>query len=183
MSGMQFGIFTVGDITQDPTTGHAPTEAERIRATVPIAKKAEEVGLDVFATGEHHNPPFVPSSPTTLLGYIAAQTERIILSTATTLITTNDPVKIAEDFSMPMFSYLHAVVSPTGVYAATDDFGAQHGSVGLSHRIRKAADDFARLLQACGPRTRRDVFAEELTEMEHLLEGWQPRDGGDNIED
>ena len=69
-------------------------------ATVAIAKKAEEVGLDVFATGEHHNPPFVPSSPTTLLGFIAAQTERIILSTATTLITTNDPVKIAEDFSV-----------------------------------------------------------------------------------
>ncbi|MGW5101774.1 LLM class flavin-dependent oxidoreductase [Streptomyces sp. NPDC004100] len=97
---MQFGIFTVGDVTADPTTGRTPTEAERIRATVAIARKAEEVGLDVFATGEHHNPPFVPSSPTTLLAYIAAQTERIILSTSTTLITTNDPVKIAEDFSV-----------------------------------------------------------------------------------
>jgi putative FMN-dependent luciferase-like monooxygenase len=97
---MQFGIFTVGDVTEDPKTGYTPTEAERIRGTVTIAKKAEEVGLDVFATGEHHNPPFVPSSPTTLLGYIAAQTERIILSTSTTLITTNDPVKIAEDFSV-----------------------------------------------------------------------------------
>lgn len=90
---------------------------------------------------------------------------------------------VLEHALRPMFSYLHAVVSPTGVYAATDDFGAQHGSIGLSQRIRKAADDFARLLQACGPRTRRDVFAEELTEMEHLLKGWQPRDGGDNIED
>lgn len=100
MSGMQFGIFTVGDVTTDPTTGRTPTEAERIKATVTIAKKAEEVGLDVFATGEHHNPPFVPSSPTTLLGYIAAQTERIQLTTATTLITTNDPVKLAEDYSV-----------------------------------------------------------------------------------
>jgi putative FMN-dependent luciferase-like monooxygenase len=97
---MQFGIFTVGDVTPDPTTGRTPTEHERIKAMVAIAKKAEEVGLDVVATGEHHNPPFVPSSPTTLLGYIAAQTERIILSTATTLITTNDPVKIAEDYAM-----------------------------------------------------------------------------------
>ena len=100
MNGMQFGIFTVGDVTADPTTGSTPTEGERIRDTVTIAKKAEEVGLDVFATGEHHNPPFVPSSPTTLLGYIAAQTRRLILSTSTTLITTNDPVKIAEDFSV-----------------------------------------------------------------------------------
>jgi len=97
---MQFGIFSVGDVTADPTTGRTPTEAERIQAMVAIALKTEEVGLDVFATGEHHNPPFVPSSPTTMLGYIAARTERIILSTATTLITTNDPVKIAEDYAM-----------------------------------------------------------------------------------
>ncbi|TWE13161.1 LLM class flavin-dependent oxidoreductase [Rudaeicoccus suwonensis] len=97
---MQFGIFSVGDVTADPTTGRTPTEAERIQAMVAIAKKADEVGLDVFATGEHHNPPFVPSSPTTMLGYIAAQTDSLLLSTATTLITTSDPVKIAEDFAM-----------------------------------------------------------------------------------
>ena len=97
---MQFGIFTVGDVTPDPTNGREPTEHERIKAMVTIALKAEEVGLDVFATGEHHNPPFVPSSPTTMLGYIAARTSRLILSTATTLITTNDPVKIAEDYAM-----------------------------------------------------------------------------------
>lgn len=100
MSGTQFGIFSVGDVTADPTDGTTPTEAERVRAMVEMAKRAEEVGLDVFATGEHHNPPFVCSSPTTLLGYVAAQTERLILSTSTTLITTNDPVKIAEDFSV-----------------------------------------------------------------------------------
>jgi putative FMN-dependent luciferase-like monooxygenase len=97
---VQFGVFSVGDVTPDPTTGRTPTEAERIQAMVTIALKAEEVGLDVFASGEHHNPPFVPSSPTTMLGYIAAKTQRLILSTATTLITTNDPVKIAEDYAM-----------------------------------------------------------------------------------
>ncbi len=96
---MQFGIFTVGDLTTDPTTGRTVGEHERITDTVAIAKKAEEVGLDVFATGEHHNPPFVPSSPTTTLAYIAAQTSKLILSTSTTLITTNDPVKIAEDYA------------------------------------------------------------------------------------
>ncbi|QTE28025.1 LLM class flavin-dependent oxidoreductase [Pengzhenrongella sicca] len=97
---MQFGIFSVGDVTTDPTTGRTPTEVERIKAMIAIAQKAEEVGLDVFATGEHHNPPFVPSSPTTLLGYLAAKTTTLQLSTATTLITTNDPVKIAEDYAM-----------------------------------------------------------------------------------
>ena len=97
---MQFGVFSVGDVTPDPTTGREPSEADRIQAMLAVARKAEEVGLDVFATGEHHNPPFVPSSPTTLLGYLAGQTDRLLLSTATTLITTNDPVKIAEDYAM-----------------------------------------------------------------------------------
>ena len=97
---MQFGIFSVSDITTDPTTGQTPTEGERIKNIVTIAKHAEEVGLDVFALGEHHNEPFFSSSPTTTLAYIAAQTTTLQLSTATTLITTNDPVKIAEDFAM-----------------------------------------------------------------------------------
>ncbi len=97
---MQFGVFTIGDVTTDPTTGRTPTENERIKATVQIALKAEEIGLDVFVTGEHHNPPFVaPANPPVLLAAIAAQTERIILSTATTLITTNDPVRLAEDYA------------------------------------------------------------------------------------
>src|SRR5919202_4079711 len=97
---MQFGIFSVSDITRNPVTGHTPSEAERIDAIVRIARRADEVGLDVFAIGEHHNPPFFSSSPTTLLAHIAALTERIVVSTAVTLITTNDPVKIAEDYAM-----------------------------------------------------------------------------------
>ncbi|HVY97736.1 MAG TPA: CE1758 family FMN-dependent luciferase-like monooxygenase [Solirubrobacterales bacterium] len=97
---MQFGIFSVSDITRNAITGETPSEADRIQAAVQLAKRADEVGLDVFAIGEHHNPPFFSSSPTTLLAAIAAQTERIVLSTAVTLITTNDPVKIAEDYAM-----------------------------------------------------------------------------------
>jgi putative FMN-dependent luciferase-like monooxygenase len=97
---MQFGIFSVSDVTRDSVTGNTPSEAERIRSIVKIAQRADEVGLDVFAIGEHHNPPFFSSSPTTLLAHIAALTERIILSTAVTLVTTNDPVKIAEDYAM-----------------------------------------------------------------------------------
>jgi putative FMN-dependent luciferase-like monooxygenase len=96
---MQIGIFSIGDVTADPATGATPTEHERIKATVAIALKAEEVGLDVVGLGQHHNPPYAASSPTTTLAYIAAQTERIILSTATTLITTTDPVRIAEDYA------------------------------------------------------------------------------------
>ena len=97
---MQFGIMSVSDITRDPTTGVTPSEQERIKATMAIAVHAEEVGLDVFAIGEHHNPPFWSSSPTTFLAALAAQTERLIVSTSTTLITTNDPVRIAEEYAM-----------------------------------------------------------------------------------
>ena len=97
---MQFGIMSVSDITRDPTTGITPSEQERIKATTAIAVHAEEVGLDVFAIGEHHNPPFWSSSPTTFLAALAAQTERLIVSTSTTLITTNDPVRIAEEYAM-----------------------------------------------------------------------------------
>ncbi|CAJ1496430.1 CE1759 family FMN reductase [[Mycobacterium] holstebronense] len=66
----------------------------------------------------------------------------------------------------PMFGYLHALVSPTGVFAATADFGAD----GLDVRIAKAANDFSRLLQLCEP-GRRDTVSAELDEMQRLLAG------------
>ena len=97
---MHFGIFSVSDVTRNPHTGVTPSEAQRIDAMLQIAQRADEVGLDVFAIGEHHNPPFFSSSPTTLLASIAARTKNIIVSTSTTLITTNDPVRIAEEYAM-----------------------------------------------------------------------------------
>jgi len=97
---MEFGIFSVSDVTRDPVKHYTPSEAERIDGIVRIAQKADELGLDVFAIGEHHNPPFFSSSPTTLLAHIAATTSRIVLSTSVTLVTTNDPVRIAEEYAM-----------------------------------------------------------------------------------
>jgi FMN reductase len=81
---------------------------------------------------------------------------------------------VLEHALRPLFSYLHAVVSPTGVYAATDDFGARPASGGLAERIDRAAADYVRLLRSCGPRTRRDAFAQELSEMEQLLRDVPP---------
>ncbi len=83
---------------------------------------------------------------------------------------------VLEHAMRPMFSYLHAVVSPTGVYAATDDFGSQQGASSLSRRISKAASDFARLLQSCGLRPRRSAWDDELSAMEQLLNA--PRSDG-----
>ncbi|MDT0184014.1 LLM class flavin-dependent oxidoreductase [Microbacterium sp. ARD31] len=96
---MQIGIFSIGDRRPDPLTGHILDDAARLAQMVDQAVAAESAGYDVYAIGEHHNLPFVTSSQTTLLGFIAARTSSILLSTATTLITTNDPVKIAEDFA------------------------------------------------------------------------------------
>ncbi|HEX8870880.1 MAG TPA: LLM class flavin-dependent oxidoreductase [Lentzea sp.] len=82
---MQIGVFTAGDL--------APAEI------VDLALAAEDAGFDVFAVGEHHNPPYTSSSPTTVLAFIAARTTRIGLSTATTLITTNDPARLAAEYA------------------------------------------------------------------------------------
>jgi FMN reductase len=82
---------------------------------------------------------------------------------------------VLEHALRPMFSYLGAVVSPTAVYAATDDFGTRQVTGGLAERISKAAADYTRLLRSCGPRSRRDAFAEQLTEMELLLGSAAPK--------
>ncbi|HET7305036.1 MAG TPA: FMN reductase [Segeticoccus sp.] len=82
---------------------------------------------------------------------------------------------VLEHALRPMFSHLHAVVSPTGVYAATDDFGSAQGE-GLAQRIDRAASDYARLLLCCGTHRRRDVFTEELSAMERLLSGGRDAD-------
>ncbi|MEV0780207.1 CE1759 family FMN reductase [Streptomyces sp. NPDC050433] len=75
---------------------------------------------------------------------------------------------VLEHALRPMFSYLHAIVSSRGVYAATDDFGSQSGEV-LRDRITAAAADYARLVQGCGPHRRRDTFGEGAAAMEQLL--------------
>jgi FMN reductase len=81
---------------------------------------------------------------------------------------------VLEHAMRPMFSYLHAIVSPTGVYASTDDFGATAGRDSLSLRIDKAGDDFARLITSCGRRQPHDAFSDDLQTMENLLSKQQP---------
>ena len=75
---------------------------------------------------------------------------------------------ILEHALRPMLSYLHAFVSPTGVYAATDDFGATEAGP-LGDRITRAAADFSRLVRSCGPRQVRDVASDDLSLMRGLL--------------
>lgn len=97
---MEIGIFCIGDVTIDPAAGRAPSEHDRLHAIARIAQHAEQAGFGAFAFGEHHNPPYVSSAPPVLLAYIAAKTNKIRLSTSTTLITTNDPVRLAEEYAL-----------------------------------------------------------------------------------
>ncbi|MCW5253507.1 MULTISPECIES: CE1759 family FMN reductase [unclassified Streptomyces] len=78
---------------------------------------------------------------------------------------------VLEHALRPMFSYLHAIVSPRGVYAATDDFGTASAGSALAARVDAAAADFTRLIAGCGPRTRRSADDEDLTSMRALLGG------------
>jgi len=97
---MQFGVFSTGYLDQDPPmTGPVVRSEQTIRETMLLAQHAEAVGLDVFAIGEHHNPPFFTSSPPAVLAYLAAKTSRIQLTTSMALITTNDPVRLAEEYA------------------------------------------------------------------------------------
>ncbi len=76
---------------------------------------------------------------------------------------------VLEHALRPMFSYLRAIVSPTGVYAATEDFGVATDQPPLDDRVDRAGADFARLLSSCGQRVRRSAFDEEAARMERLL--------------
>jgi len=101
MPTMQFGVFTTGYLDQEPArTGPVVHPRETIEDTVVLAEHAEQVGLDVFAFGEHHNPPFWSSAPVATLSYIAARTSTLQLSTSSTIITTNDPVRLAEEYAV-----------------------------------------------------------------------------------
>ena len=101
MATMQFGVFGVGQIDNNPGRGgvQAEGEAQRIEDHLTLARHAEQVGLDVFALGEHHNVPYFASSPATVLAAIAASTTTLQVTTSMALITTNDPVRLAEEYA------------------------------------------------------------------------------------
>jgi probable LLM family oxidoreductase len=96
---MELGIYTFGDILPNPITGETVTAREKMRQTVELARLADELGLDVFAVGEHHRLDMVVSSPAVVLAAAAQATSQIRLSSATTVLNTLDPVRVFEDFA------------------------------------------------------------------------------------
>ena len=90
---MELGLATFADLS----SGVSPEQ--RMRDLLEEAALADQLGLDVFAVGEHHRPDFAVSSPAVVLAAIAARTERIRLSSAVTVLSSDDPVRVFQQFS------------------------------------------------------------------------------------
>ena len=96
---MELGVYTFGDITPDPSTGRAITVPQRYAEILAAAKLADAAGLDVFGIGEHHRLDLPISSPAAVMAAIAAGTKRIRLTSAVTILSTLDPVRVFQDFA------------------------------------------------------------------------------------
>src|SRR3982751_7065473 len=93
-----FGLDTFGDVTLDPAAGLQP-QARVLRDVVEEGVLADQVGLDGFGVGEHHRADFAISAPEVVLAAIASRTSRILLGSAVTVLSTDDPVRVFERFS------------------------------------------------------------------------------------
>lgn len=101
-------MFTFGDHGPDPTTGVTPSPAERLRQVVEEAELADQVGLDVVGVGEHHRADFLISAPEVVLAAIAARTERVRLTSAVTVLGSDDPVRVFQR-SLPHAQVLRSI--------------------------------------------------------------------------
>jgi probable LLM family oxidoreductase len=94
----QLGLDTFGDVTFG-ADGTLQPQARVLREVVEQAILADEVGLDAFGVGEHHRPDFAISAPEVVLAAIATRTRRILLGSAVTVLSTDDPVRVFQRFS------------------------------------------------------------------------------------
>src|SRR5205807_2797637 len=90
---MELGLATFADLS----SGVGPEQ--RMRDLIEEAELADQLGFDVFAVGEHHRSDFLVSSPAVALAAIAARTERIRLSSAVTVLSSDDPVRVFQQFA------------------------------------------------------------------------------------
>jgi probable LLM family oxidoreductase len=95
---MEFGLDTFGDVTAGPD-GRLQSQAQVIRDVIEEAALADALGIEAFGVGEHHRPDFAISAPEVVLGAIAGRTKRILLGSAVTVLSSDDPVRVFERFS------------------------------------------------------------------------------------
>ncbi|WP_312472096.1 LLM class flavin-dependent oxidoreductase [Neobacillus sp.] len=98
-SGMEIGIYSLADLGPDPQTGKTISTRRRLEDIIEAAKMADQAGLDVFGVGEHHRLDYAVSAPPIVLSAISQVTNRIKLTSATTVLNTVDPVRLFEDFA------------------------------------------------------------------------------------
>lgn len=96
---MEIGVTTFVETTPDVQTGKTISHAERIREVVEEIELADQIGLDVFGVGEHHRKDYASSNPATILAAGAALTKRIRLTSAVTVLSSDDPVRVFQQFA------------------------------------------------------------------------------------
>jgi probable LLM family oxidoreductase len=95
----ELGVYSFAERTPDPASGSLISPAQRLHNLIETIELADQVGLDVFGVGEHHRPDFVASAPVVILAAAAARTRSIRLSTAVTVLSSADPVRVFQDFA------------------------------------------------------------------------------------
>src|SRR5438094_819752 len=95
---IELGLNTFGDVTLDGDRRPQP-QARVLRDVVAEAVLADQLGVDAFGVGEHHRPDFAISAPEVVLAAIAGRTSRIVLGSAVTVLSTDDPVRVFQRFS------------------------------------------------------------------------------------
>lgn len=96
---MQIGISTFAENTPDPASGKLLTAQQRLSNLMEEIELSDQLGLDIFAIGEHHRPDFVVSAPAVVLAAAAVKTKNIRLSSAVTVLSSDDPVRVFQDFA------------------------------------------------------------------------------------
>src|SRR5215218_6067272 len=96
---MQIGIDSFAALFPDPATGETLSPVSRMRDLLEEVEHADQVGLDVFGIGEHHRREFLDSAPAVILAAAAARTRRIRLSSAVTVLGSEDPVRVFQNFA------------------------------------------------------------------------------------
>lgn len=97
---MQIGIYTFAETTPDPKTGRTLKAAQRLRDLIEEMELADQVGLEVFGVGEHHRPDFAVSAPAVVLAAGAERTKHIRLTSAVTVLSSDDPVRVFQEFAI-----------------------------------------------------------------------------------
>jgi probable LLM family oxidoreductase len=96
---LEIGLYTFAETTADPRSGQTISSAQRLRDLMEEIELADQVGLDVYGVGEHHRPEFAVSSPAVVLAAAAVRTKQIRLSSAVTVLSSDDPVRVFQDFA------------------------------------------------------------------------------------